>query len=133
MPRFARGARLFCLVVPAWFVAPACDNHFPVAPLRDGDAVCSELVQYCAAPAAAFGEPYRSCYDTGMQGDADACLAVEDQCVEPCYGENMALSAAGGEAGAGGASGASNESGAAGTPSSATENAGETSAGAGGA
>ena len=127
-------ARVLVALAACGLVAAACDNHFPVAPIRDGDAVCAELVQYCAAPATAFGGQYQSCYETGMRGDANACLGVEDDCVKPCYGENMALSSAGGEAGARGAgAGASGEGGAGGVPSGAAGAAGETSGGAGGA
>jgi hypothetical protein len=78
-----------------------------VTPLSDGDAVCADLVQYCAAPAAALGEPYQGCYETGMRGKAPACLDAE-ACVTSCHDAGLALPPPGdgGAAGAAGASGA---------------------------
>lgn len=91
----------------ALWIAAACNNGYTSASIGDGDAVCGELVQYCAAPASALGEPYQSCYETGMRADPDACLGAEDRCVRSCYDENALLQAAAGAAGAPGSAGSS--------------------------
>jgi hypothetical protein len=121
------------LLTVALVIAAACNNGYPVAPLSDGDAACADLVQYCAAPAAAVGEPYQSCYDTGMRGKANACLDVADECVKPCRDADVALPATG----EGGAPGAAGSNGGAGEASGAGNlgagEPGESPGGAGGA
>ncbi len=112
-------------------IAAACNNGYPIAPLSDGDAVCADLVQYCAAPAAALGEPYQGCYDTGMRGKANACLEVEDECVKSCHDADRALPPPGGAGapGAAGSNGGARDEGGAGN----LAGAGETSESPGGA
>jgi len=106
---------LFALALAAPAAVPGCDNHRPLAPLRDGAAACEELSYYCAEPAATFGDPYQSCLETGDKGSGNECLNVYYACLEQCRPAFDLLSegGAGGEGGAGaegGAGGASGES-----------------------
>ena len=96
--------------VSAPAATPGCDNHTPVAPLRDGAAACEELSYYCDAPAAAYGEPYQTCADHGAKGIGNACLSVYDDCIPRCKQALDALpeGGAGGEGGAPGAGGETN-------------------------
>jgi hypothetical protein len=112
LPRLLRG--LSSLAVAVAPLIGACENDVPVVPIPDGAAACEELVRYCEGPAAALGEPYQSCYDTGTQGDGDACLNVYDQCVTPCYDASMSLPGNGGAAGQSGAAGEGGETNSAG-------------------
>jgi hypothetical protein len=81
----------------------ACENHRPVAPLHDGDAACNQLADVCAEPSR-LGEPYRSCYETGVNADPNACLDAYNDCISSCANAP--------DAGLGGASGGSGEGGA---------------------
>ncbi|HSU38363.1 MAG TPA: hypothetical protein VLJ38_02315 [Polyangiaceae bacterium] len=72
------------------------------------------MVATCEAPSA-LGEPYRSCYATGVRGDGNACLSAHDDCIQAC--ENPSASAgAGGEGGRGDAGASSTAGGASGHP-----------------
>lgn len=123
LQRFAGLRRVLLPLAAAFGLAGACANHYPVAPLRDGDAVCDQLVQYCAAPAAVWGSTYQACYDTGMRDNANACLDAENDCVESCYDANQSLPPAG-EAGAAGAAAGASDAGGAGNEGGAPSSAG---------
>ena len=105
-----RTFRLLFALLLALPLAPACENHHPIAPLRDGATACEELVTYCEDPAAALGEPYQSCYETGDDGIGNACLDVYYDCIPKCRAALDELGA-GGEGGAGGAGGQSGAAG----------------------
>jgi hypothetical protein len=87
---------------------PACQIKRPVGPLRDGDAACQSLVDVCAKPAAELGEPFQSCYQTGVNADGNECLSVYDTCLDACTYPPPPLGGGGegGEAGQAGSSGA---------------------------
>jgi hypothetical protein len=92
-------------------LVPGCDTPLDLAPLRDGLTACDELVAYCEAPAAALGEPYQTCFETGDAKVGNACLHIYYDCMPDCRiaGENL-----GGAGGEGGASSAAGEGGAGG-------------------
>jgi hypothetical protein len=83
----------------------ACSDRRPLGPLRDGDAACDDLVATCQ-DAAALGEPFLSCYASGVRGNGDECLSVHDDCIQSCLDAPAASGGAGGEAGRGEAGGA---------------------------
>jgi hypothetical protein len=90
----------------------ACVDHRPLGQLRDGDAACQDIVAQCQ-DASALGEPFRSCYATGLRANGGACLSAHDDCVKSC--ENAPASAgAGGEGGRGEAGASSSAAGASG-------------------
>jgi hypothetical protein len=93
------------LVLGAIGLASGCDNPRDIAPLRGGLAACDELIAYCEAPAAAFGEPHQSCLDTGLEQLGNACLHAYDDCIRACKTAGDELGGAGGEGGASGALG----------------------------
>lgn len=113
-----RWLRLCSLVAFAALpLVPGCDTPLRLAPLRDGLAACEELVNYCEEPAAALGEPYQTCFETGDANGGNACLHVYDDCIPDCRiaGDELAAGGgAGGEGGAGGVSGSAGQGGAAG-------------------
>jgi hypothetical protein len=84
-------------------LVPGCDSPREIAPLRDGLAACEELVAYCEAPAAALGEPYLACFETGDDNVGNACLHAYDDCIPACKTALGELEGAGGEGGGGGA------------------------------
>lgn len=89
----------------AWIaalVAPACGSDVPVGPLRDAAAECDELEAACQKPAAALGEPYQSCYETGKDAVPNACRGVYYDCIAKCHAALDSLGE-GGEGGQGGA------------------------------
>ncbi len=106
-----------CLCLGAVALVPGCDNPRDIAPLRDGEVACEELVAYCEEPAAAFGEPYSSCFQTGDDNVGNACLHAYDDCIPRCKTALGELEGAGGE---GGGSGAPSDGGA-GASGAATE------------
>jgi hypothetical protein len=93
------------LVLGAVGLAPGCDNPRDIAPLRDGQAACDELIAYCEEPAAALGEPHQSCFDTGLEQIGNACLHVYDGCIPACRRAGDELGGGSGEGGASGAAG----------------------------
>jgi hypothetical protein len=102
---------LFMLGIAAMPLAPACENHHPIAPLRDGLAACEELEKYCELPGAELGEPYQTCYETGDNGNGNACLDTYYDCVPKCKAALDELEAEGGAGGEGGGAGESSGAG----------------------
>jgi hypothetical protein len=106
--------RIFGLGTLVSLTLVACANPRPLGQLRDGDAACEDMVATCQAPSS-LGEPYRSCYATGVRGAGDACLSAHDDCIQAC--ENPSASAGGGgEGGRGDAGASSTAAGASGNP-----------------
>jgi hypothetical protein len=119
--------RIFGTSALVSFALAACADHRPVGPLRDGQDACQDIVAHCQEPSK-LGEPYLSCYDTGIRGDGDVCLSAHDDCVKSCtdapvpgaggeggHGEAGATNAAGGPSGNAGGGGVSETGGAAAT------------------
>ena len=107
-------ARSFGLGTLVSLVLVACVDHRPVGQLHDGDAACQDIVVQCH-DASALGEPYKSCYLTGLRANGGACLSAHDDCVEACA--NAPASAGGGGEGGHGEAGASSSgAGASGEP-----------------
>ncbi len=88
-------------------VAVGCIDQRPVGPLRDGPAECKELVLLCKEPAERLGEPYRNCYETGLEKVGNACLPIYYDCVDQCReaAEQLGAAGQGGQGGQGGQSG----------------------------
>lgn len=103
---------LFLLGIAGFPLAPACENHHPIAPLRDGKVACEELVKYCADPAEALGEPYQACYETGEDKVGNACLNTYYDCIDACKAASDELEAEGGAGGESSTSGAGGQGGA---------------------
>jgi hypothetical protein len=104
--------RLTLIFVPLLafvLLAPGCQQDRPLTALRDGPRECVELERNCEAPAAALGEPYQHCYETGKAAVANACINYYFDCIEQCREASENLGA-GGQGGIGGA-GTSGESG----------------------
>ena len=92
--------------------------------LRDGLAECAELASECKDPAEQLGEPYQTCYDTGVSKVKNACINRYYDCIDACRAANQNL-------GSGGAAGSSGDAGASGNGTSGAAGANDT-AGAGG-
>lgn len=102
---------ILLLVLGALPLFQACVTERPVTALRDGPRECLELERMCKAPAAAFGEPYQHCYETGQSKVSNACINYYYDCIDSCRAasENIGHGGQGGESGGtnGGESGAS--------------------------
>jgi hypothetical protein len=123
----------FALGLLASLAIPACADHRPVGPLRDGDVACQNIVAHCADPVASLGEPYQSCYQKGVDGNGEECLNVYDDCLKSCEEARAMLGGSGGEGGKGEAGAPNNEAGAPGNEGGAGGHAGTPSTGEAGA
>jgi len=83
-------------------LVPGCEQDHPLTALRDGPRECAELEQTCEAPAAAYGEPFQHCYETGKSKVSNACINYYFDCMDECrfITENPPSEGQGGAAGA---------------------------------
>jgi hypothetical protein len=91
-------------------LAPACQQDRPLTALRDGPRECTELERNCEAPAAALGEPYQHCYETGKAKVPNACINYYYDCIDQCREASETLGAGGQSGASGGGAGGESES-----------------------
>jgi len=96
-------ALIFVPLLGSLLFAPGCQSDRPLTALRDGPRECEELELNCKAPAAALGEPYQHCYETGKAKVANACINYYYDCIDQCRdaSENLGAGGQGGASGAG--------------------------------
>jgi len=94
---------IFVPLLGSLLFAPGCQSDRPLTALRDGPRECEELELNCKAPAAALGEPYQHCYETGKAKVANACINYYYDCIDQCRdaSENLGAGGQGGASGAG--------------------------------